>query len=170
MGSEMCIRDRMAQVNDHPTLTQAREQAEASFDEAKALKSSNLPQVNWVVSKSTGRDEYNGREEAWQTGINVSWGVFRGGSSKAAEQAAVQRAYAQREQAENQLDDLQQRVRAADQDAHSMLQRADLYRNLTTESDRIRHDFFDQWYHLGKRTLLDVLTCLLYTSPSPRDS
>lgn len=148
----------LAQVNDHPTLTQAREQAEASFDEAKALKSSNLPQVNWVVSKSTTRDEYTGREEAWQTGVNVSWGVFRGGSSKAAEQAAVQRAYAQREQAENQLDDLQQRVRAADQDAHSMLQRADLYRNLTTESDRIRHDFFDQWYHLGKRTLLDVLT------------
>lgn len=148
----------LAQVNDHPTLTQAREQAEAAFDEAKALKSSNLPQVNWVVSKSTSRDEYTGREEAWQTGVNVSWGVFRGGSSKAAEQAAVQRAYAQREQAENQLDDLQQRVRAADQDAHSMLQRADLYRNLTTESDRIRHDFFDQWYHLGKRTLLDVLT------------
>lgn len=39
-----------------------------------------------------------------------------------------------------------------------MLQRADLYRNLTRESDRIRLDFFDQWYHLGKRTLLDVLS------------
>jgi adhesin transport system outer membrane protein len=147
----------LAQVERHPTLGQAREQAEASLEEAKALKASNLPKLNWVISKSTARDDY-GQEEAWQTGVNVSWGVFRGGSSAAAEQAAVQRAYAQRELAENQLDDLQQRVRAADQDARSMLQRADLYRNLTKESDRIRLDFFDQWYHLGKRTLLDVLT------------
>lgn len=147
----------LAEVQRHPTLQQAREQAEGALNEAKALKASNLPQLTWVVSKSTARDDY-GREEAWQTGVNVSWGIFRGGSSKAAEQAAVQRAYAQREQAENQLDDLQQRVRAADQDARSMLQRAELYRNLTRESDRIRHDFFDQWYHLGKRTLLDVLT------------
>ncbi len=147
----------LAQVERHPTLGQAREQAEAALEEAKALKASNLPKLNWVISKSTARDDY-GDQEAWQTGLNVSWGVFRGGSSRAAEQAAVQRAYAQREQAENQLDDLQQRVRAADQDARSMLQRADLYRNLTKESDRIRLDFFDQWYHLGKRTLLDVLT------------
>ncbi|WP_455864593.1 TolC family protein [Pantoea agglomerans] len=147
----------LAQVERHPTLGQAREQAEASLEEAKALKASNLPKLNWVISKSTARDDY-GQEEAWQTGVNVTWGVFRGGSSAAAEQAAVQRAYAQRELAENQLDDLQQRVRAADQDARSMLQRADLYRNLTKESDRIRLDFFDQWYHLGKRTLLDVLT------------
>lgn len=147
----------LKKLESHPTLEQAREQAQASLSEADALKSSNLPKLKWVVSKSTARDYY-GRREAWQTGINVSWDVFRGGSAKAAEQAAVQRAYAQREQAENQLDDLQQRVRAADQDAHAMLKRSELYRNLSLESDRIRHDFFDQWYHLGKRTLLDVLS------------
>lgn len=39
-----------------------------------------------------------------------------------------------------------------------MLERAELYHNLSIESDRIRHDFFDQWYHLGRRTLLDVLS------------
>lgn len=144
-------------VDQHPTLQQARAQSQAAFAEADALKSSSLPKINWVVSKDTGKDYY-GREQSWQTGINVSWGLFRGGSAKAAEQAAVQRAAAMREESEDQRDDLQQRVRAADQDARSMLQRADLYRNLTRESDRIRLDFFDQWYHLGKRTLLDVLS------------
>ncbi|WP_455846432.1 TolC family protein [Pantoea agglomerans] len=147
----------LAMVDKHPILQQAQAQASAAFAEADALKSSSLPKVNWVVSKDTGKD-INGREQAWQTGINVSWGLFRGGSAKAAEQAAVQRAAAMREQSEDQRDDLQLRVRAADQDARSMLQRADLYRNLTRESDRIRLDFFDQWYHLGKRTLLDVLS------------
>ncbi|MCW6034473.1 TolC family protein [Pantoea sp. JK] len=144
-------------VDKHPTLLRAQAQSQAAFSEADALKSSSLPKINWVVSKDTGKDYY-GREQAWQTGINISWGLFRGGSAKAAEQAAVQRASAMREESENQRDDLLQRVRAADQDAHSMLQRADLYRNLTRESDRIRLDFFDQWYHLGKRTLLDVLS------------
>lgn len=144
-------------VDKHPTLLKAQAQSQAAFSEADALKSSSLPKINWVVSKDTGKDYY-GREQAWQTGINISWGLFRGGSAKAAEQAAVQRASAMREESENQRDDLLQRVRAADQDAHSMLQRADLYRNLTRESDRIRLDFFDQWYHLGKRTLLDVLS------------
>ncbi|MHC2599038.1 adhesin transport system outer membrane protein [Kluyvera sp. 1366] len=147
----------LAQIEKHPTLQQARAQSQAAFAEADALKASSLPKVNWVVSKDTGKDYY-GREQSWQTGINVSWGLFRGGSAKAAEQAAVQRAAAMREQGDNQRDDLEQRVRAADQDARSMLQRADLYRSLSRESDRIRLDFFDQWYHLGKRTLLDVLS------------
>jgi adhesin transport system outer membrane protein len=147
----------LALVDQHPTLRQAQAQSQAAFAEADALKSSSLPKINWVVSKDTGKDYY-GREQSWQTGINVSWGLFRGGSARAAEQAAVQRAAAMREESEEQRDDLQQRVRAADQDARSMLQRADLYRNLTRESDRIRLDFFDQWYHLGKRTLLDVLS------------
>lgn len=147
----------LAAVDRHPTLQQGQAQVQAAFAESDALKASSLPKVNWVVSKGTGKDGY-GREQSWQTGINVSWGVFRGGSAQAGEQAAVQRASAMREQVEDQRDDLEQRVRAADQDARSMLQRADLYRNLTKESDRIRLDFFDQWYHLGKRTLLDVLS------------
>lgn len=147
----------IAAVDRHPILAQAREQSKAAFAEADALKASNLPKVNWVVSKDTGKDIY-GREQSWQTGINVSWGLFRGGSAGAAERAAVQRASAISEEADFQRDDLLQRVRAADQDARSMLQRADLFRNLTAESDRIRLDFFDQWYHLGKRTLLDVLS------------
>lgn len=147
----------LAHVEKHPALAKAQAQSQAAFAEADALKSSALPKINWVVSKDTGKDYY-GREQSWQTGINVSWGLFRGGSVKAAEQAAIQRASAMREESEEQRNDLEQRVRASDQDARSMLQRADLYRNLTRESDRIRLDFFDQWYHLGKRTLLDVLS------------
>lgn len=42
--------------------------------------------------------------------------------------------------------------------AGSRLQRAELYRDLAVESGQIREDFYLQWHHLGKRTLLDVLS------------
>ncbi|MNR42354.1 hypothetical protein D3C85_1608610 [compost metagenome] len=38
-----------------------------------------------------------------------------------------------------------------------MFERADLYRGLSVESNRVREAFYEQWYHLGRRTLLDVL-------------
>jgi adhesin transport system outer membrane protein len=40
----------------------------------------------------------------------------------------------------------------------TLYERADAYRDLTDETERVRKAFFEQWYHLGKRTLLDVLT------------
>lgn len=42
--------------------------------------------------------------------------------------------------------------------AIASLDKADDYDRLTSETDRVRHMFYDQWYHPGKRTLLDVLT------------
>lgn len=57
-----------------------------------------------------------------------------------------------------QMRDLEFRIRTADNDARTQLERAQLYADLSMESDRIRDAFYQQWYHLGKRTLLDVLT------------
>lgn len=148
---------QLASLDRHPTILKARADAQASLSEAAAVRSSGLPSLNWVVSKNTGEDEY-GRSQAFQTGLQMSWGLFRGGSNSAAERAALARAEASRHLVDEQHRDLEQRVRAANQDAGSLLERADLYQNLKVESDRIRLAFFEQWYHLGKRTLLDVLS------------
>ncbi|MFJ2713262.1 TolC family protein [Pseudomonas sp. NPDC087346] len=144
-------------VKEHPTILQAKAQAESAELEAQAIRASGLPQLNWVVSKNTAEDEI-GRERPWQTKLSVSWGVFRGGSTRAAERAALQRADASRQETEQQRQDLEFRIRTADNDARTQLERAELYRNLTVESNRIREAFYLQWHHLGKRTLLDVLT------------
>lgn len=148
---------QLAMLERHPTILKAQAEAKASLSEAAAVRSSGLPKLNWVVSKNTGEDEL-GRTQAFQTGLQVSWGLFRGGSNSAAERAALARAEASRHLVDEQMRDLEQRVRGANQDAGSLLERADLYQNLKTESDRIRLAFFEQWYHLGKRTLLDVLS------------
>ncbi|MDT8851673.1 TolC family protein [Pantoea dispersa] len=148
---------QLASLDYHPLIQRASAETRAAFKEAEAIKASGLPKLNWTVSKSTREDQL-GRQQAWQTGINVSWGLFRGGSTNAQEIAAIKRAEASRQQVQEQRRDLENRVRAASQDAHSMADRAALYKSLIVESDRIRKDFFDQWYHLGRRSLLDVLS------------
>ncbi|MET3633289.1 TolC family protein [Burkholderia sp. 572] len=147
----------LSQVGVHPSLQQAKSEADAADLNTKAVKASGLPQVNWVVSAGLGKDGL-GRQQPWQTMLTLNWGAFRGGSASAATDAASARATASWQRMELQRRDLEYAVRTADQDAHTMLQRADLYRGLSSETDRVRKAFFEQWYHLGKRTLLDVLT------------
>ncbi|KVT15002.1 transporter [Burkholderia sp. MSMB1078WGS] len=144
-------------VAEHPALRQVKSEADAADLNAKAVKASALPQVNWVVSGGLNKDTL-GRRQGWQTMLTLNWGAFRGGSANAATEAARARADASLQRMEIQRRDLEYAVRAADQDAHTLLQRADLYRALSSETDRVRKAFFEQWYHLGKRSLLDVLT------------
>ncbi|MDI6958274.1 TolC family protein [Pantoea sp. Pa-EAmG] len=146
-----------SQIPNNPLILKALAEARAARSEAEAVRSSGLPKINWVVSKNTGQDEL-GRRQAFQTGVQVSWGIFRGGSGSAAERAALARAEASMQSVEEQRRDSEQRIHASLQDAEAQLERAALYHNLTAETDRIRLAFFEQWYHLGKRTLLDVLS------------
>ncbi|WP_282268606.1 TolC family protein [Stenotrophomonas sp. PS02298] len=141
----------------HPTVLQARASARSADLQADAVRSALLPQVNWVVSKDAGDGSY-GRESAWQTGLSLSWSAYRGGSGRSSELAARQRAQAGWMAAEQQAQDLEHRIRAANHDARSFADRADLYRGLSLESNKIRAAFYEQWYHLGRRTLLDVLS------------
>lgn len=144
-------------AKSHPTIRQATAEAESADLQAKAVRAGGLPQLNWVVSKSTAEDSI-GREQPWQTNLTMTWGAFRGGSTRAAERAALQRADASRYQTDQQRRDLEFRIRTADNDARTQLERAELYRDLAVESGQIREDFYLQWHHLGKRTLLDVLS------------
>lgn len=144
-------------AKEHPTIRQGTAEAKSAELQAKAVRAGGLPQLNWVVSKSTAEDSL-GREQAWQTNLSMTWGAFRGGSTRAAERAALQRAEASRYETDQQRRDLEFRIRTADHDARTLLERSELYRDLSVESGRIREDFFQQWHHLGRRTLLDVLS------------
>jgi outer membrane protein, adhesin transport system len=146
----------LSDVGEHPSVQQARAEANAADLNAEVVKASARPQLNWVVNANTGRDVL-GRRQSWQTMLTLNWGAFRGGSASAAYQAADQRAAASWQRIEQQQRDLEYAVRSADQDAHTFLERADLYHNLSAETNRVRKAFFEQWYHLGRRTLLDVL-------------
>ncbi len=147
----------LSMTEDHPVINQAKAQTESAESQAKVVRSSSLPQLSWVVAKSTADDSL-GREQPWETHLAVTWGAFRGGSMRASERAALQRAEASRQEVDQQRLDLEYRIRTANHEAKTFLERAELYRDLTGESDGIRVAFYEQWYHLGKRTLLDVLS------------
>lgn len=147
----------LREVPEHPLLQQASAKTAAAQLQAEAVKVSALPQLSWTINKSTREDAW-GREQPWQTALAVNWPIFRGGSVRAAERAALQRAEAARQAFEQQRRDLEYSLRAAHQDALALFERAELYQGLTLESEEIRRAFFEQWYHLGRRTLLDVLS------------
>ncbi|WP_242201828.1 MULTISPECIES: TolC family protein [unclassified Pseudomonas] len=144
-------------AHSHPALRKANAEADAADLRAEAIRASSLPQLNWVVGKNTAEDAL-GSQQAWQTSLNMSWAAFRGGSTRASERAALSRASAGRQEAAQQIRDLEFRIRTAENDARTQLERAQLYKELSVESDRIRDAFYQQWYHLGRRSLLDVLT------------
>jgi len=146
----------MSALDENPRIRQARAEASAAELNRDAVRAASRPQLNWVVSTNTGQDAI-GRRMPWQTMLTVTWNAFTGGAATAASDAATFRASASWSQAEQMRLDLEYQVRSAEDDAHAFGDRADQYRDLSVESARVRSAFFDQWYHLGRRSLLDVL-------------
>ncbi|KVC73118.1 hypothetical protein WI74_20215 [Burkholderia ubonensis] len=66
-----------------------------------------------------------------------------GVSATAPADAASKRVTVSWQRMEKQRRDLEYAVRTADQDAHTMLQRADLYQSISVETDRVRKVFFE---------------------------
>lgn len=93
----------------------------------------------------------------WPATIPLDVGEL-GVSATAPADAASKRVTVSWQRMEKQRRDLEYAVRTADQDAHTMPQRADLYQSISVDADRVRKVFFEQWYHLGKHMLLDVST------------
>ena len=144
-------------VDKHPSILQARNEAIAAYNQAQAVKSSNLPQLNWVVEKGLPISN-SAYEEQWQTYLNVSWKLFQGGSGNAAERAAAMRAQAAKHKVAEQEILLKNKIMSALHDSTTFLSQAGQYHRLVVETDQIRKDFFEQWRQLNTRTLLDVLT------------
>lgn len=147
----------IASLDKNPQMMSLQAKVRAAEHEAESIKASSLPQVNWVISKSSAKD-VNGNESGWYTGLNVEWNAFSGGSERAAQMSARAKANAVQQQYEVSYRDLEYQINNQIQVRDSSFLRADDYDRLSSETDRVRHMFYDQWYHLGKRTLLDVLT------------
>ncbi len=147
----------LAALNKNPNLLKLQSQVKAAEYDAESIQAASLPQLNWVVSKNTAKDT-NGDETGWYTGLNVQWNAFSGGSQKAAQMAARAKANGAQQQYEVAYRDLEYQINSMIQTRDSSFMRADDFDRLSVETDRVRQMFYDQWYNLGKRTLLDVLT------------
>ncbi|MDF3867507.1 TolC family protein [Pseudomonas denitrificans (nom. rej.)] len=143
-------------MDDQPALRQARWEKDAALANAESVKSSRMPKLNWVVGRNTGDNMFD-NEEPWSTGLAVQWAAFSGGSASAAQRAAYARADAAEQKMEATRRESEYRIRNLVEQRDLSTARVGDYNALLAESDRVRKMFYDQWYHLGKRTLLDVL-------------
>ncbi|WP_207883449.1 TolC family protein [Pseudomonas sp. 30_B] len=146
----------LEQMGDQPALRQARWEKEAALASAESVKSSRMPKLNWVVGRNTGNNMLDNKEP-WSTGLAVEWQAFSGGSASAAQRAAYARADAAEQKMEATRRESEYRIRNLVEQRDLSAARVGDYKALLGESDRVRKMFYDQWYHLGKRTLLDVL-------------
>lgn len=148
--------EALSAAQEHPSLQRALAEAKAATYYADSVRASRWPQINWIVSKTTQQDGLN-RTQPWQTSVALQWNAFQGGSARAAERAAFERAMAGEQKAHTVLRDLEYRVRSNAELRDTAAKRAREFLALIVETDKVRRDFYQQWYHLGKRTLLDVL-------------
>ncbi|WP_177229236.1 TolC family protein [Dyella sp. OK004] len=147
----------LAHFQDHPAIRQAKATADAADLSADAQRASKRPRLDWVVNKTAFRDA-QGPQQPWATSLQLSWSLFSGGSDRAAYRAALARADANRQQVEVLKRNYEYQVRDAAQTAVDAFARADAYADLSNETLQVRKAMFEQWYQLGKRSLLDVLT------------
>lgn len=150
------LNQALEQMVDQPALRQAKWEKEAALAGAESVKSSRMPKLNWVVGRNTGNNMLDNKEP-WSTGLAVEWNAFSGGSASAAQRAAYARAEAADQKMEATRRESEYRIRNLVEQRDLSASRAGDYEELLAESDRVRKMFYDQWYHLGKRTLLDVL-------------
>ncbi len=80
--------DSVAAVAQNPAIEQAMAEAAAASATAKSVRAASLPQLNWVINKTTAHDSYGSRQP-WTTMLQLSWTPFQGGSQQAAERAAL---------------------------------------------------------------------------------
>ncbi|MBV4414548.1 TolC family protein [Enterobacteriaceae bacterium YMB-R22] len=156
-GDLIALNMALSALHDHPTLKRGEAEIRSADAQAESIRAAGLPKVDWVVQKSTSKDQY-GDEDAWYTGLNVQWSAFSGGSERAQRQAALAKMRSAQEKVQVSRYELEYQIRNMVETRDSSLQRADNYVRLSAETDRVRDMFYRQWYHLGTRTLLDVLS------------
>ncbi|AZD34730.1 Outer membrane efflux protein [Pseudomonas chlororaphis subsp. aurantiaca] len=151
----------LAALDKHPLLLRLKAQAEIEDGRAGALRAQGLPGLNLVARKEQGglygSNANSNRSNDWYVGFDVQWQAFSGGSNKAARGAANARKSAAMEQYEKVGQDLRQEIKRLAQSRATSAQLAQEYQRLSVETDQVRKMFYEQWYSLGKRTLLDVL-------------
>jgi adhesin transport system outer membrane protein len=89
--------------------------------------------------------------------ISMSVPLYDGKVLESSERAALERARASAERIDVTIQQLDTEYRERFEVATAALRRANEYVSLLEINDRVRKDFFVQWYALGRRSLFELL-------------
>ncbi|CAM3927235.1 TolC family protein [Rahnella bruchi] len=143
-------------IKHNPEVEQSTLEYESGIKNVEALKRDYLPSVNFVINKSTAKDDL-GREDAWSAGVNVEWSLYNGGTTAAAQRSAASRATSSKMKSEQLVRDLEYRFRLLYQQRDMSYLNGTNFKDLAVENGHIREMYYEQWFYLNKRSLLDVL-------------
>ncbi|WP_312242317.1 TolC family protein [Pantoea sp.] len=144
-------------IKNNPEILKEEYQYQSGLKNADAIKRDYLPAFNFVLAKNTAKDD-GGRQDAWNAGINMEWNLYNGGSTSAAQRAAVNRALSSKINAEQTRRDMEYRFNLLYEQRDNSYANAKNFQALIKESNRIRQMYYEQWFYLNKRSLLDVLS------------
>jgi adhesin transport system outer membrane protein len=141
----------------HPAIRSALAEASAVRAQVEEAQAAQKPQVDLIFSSQSGLDS-NGLAAPAQLYVTAKWLAFDGYGGKNSEQALSERALAAEARAGQLLQEVEFKVRSAQEELQSLSARAEELTALLRDTAQVRKDYYDQWRELGRRTLLDVLT------------
>ncbi|MDN5679856.1 MAG: TolC family protein [Ewingella sp.] len=147
------LKSALASSDNNPLIRELEAEHQAQLASVEEEKAKSLPNLSLVASKTLANPGYDDN----QIGVRVSWNAFTGFSDTSRIKAAGMRASALKDQLAQRKKETHYTLKSQHETILRLAHREQAWRQLAVESEQIRMMFYKQWYHLGKRTLLDVL-------------
>jgi adhesin transport system outer membrane protein len=144
-----------AAVGEHPQVRAFKFDLDAANRQMDEVSASRKPQVQ-ASAAHTPIPPFN-NDYIQTITLTASMPIFDGNILKSSQQAALERARAAAERVDLTVMQLDTDYRERYQATNDNLRRVDEFTSLIEINDRVRKDFFVQWYSLGRRSLFELL-------------
>lgn len=145
-----------ANVNDNPQVKAFNYDYESALRQLDQINASRKPQVQASATHAPVAAGFTNNYYQNFT-LSVSMPIYDGKVLESTERAALERARAAAEHVDLTIKQLDTDFRERYELATAALRRSEEYISLLEINDRVRKDFFVQWYALGRRSLFELL-------------
>jgi adhesin transport system outer membrane protein len=145
-----------AAVGEHPQVRAFKFDLDAANRQMDEVSASRKPQVQASAAHAPILPGLN-NDYIQTITLTASMPIFDGNILKSSQQAALERARAAAERVDLTVMQLDTDYRERYQATNDNLRRVDEFTSLIEINDRVRKDFFVQWYSLGRRSLFELL-------------
>ena len=143
-------------VGEHPQVRAFKFDLDAANRQMDEVSASRKPQVQASAAHAPILPGLN-NDYIQSITLTASMPIFDGNILKSSQQAALERARAAAERVDLTVMQLDTDYRERYQATNDNLRRVDEFTSLIEINDRVRKDFFVQWYSLGRRSLFELL-------------
>lgn len=142
----------------NPALAAANENIVSSLADVDVKRAPYYPRLDLQASQLWGRDidGYDGTYDDRKIGLALNYNLFRGGSDKAGERAAVERVSVAKDLRDKVCRDVRQTLTIAHNDIGRLGEQLQYLEQHLTATEKAR-DAYRKQFDIGQRTLLDLL-------------